>query len=181
MRQRPLLLIGLLVVAVSLAPDRATAEPASLLPACAPAIARAAQLPLLLLAAVVQVESQGDPWTIHVNATADYPARTYHPASHAEAVALLTRLWAAGWNVDVGLGQLNSRTARRYGLTPAQLLDPCHNLWATAWHLREKIARYGYSWVAIERYNGNNRRYPWRVFAALQRLRAQVEGGITRR
>jgi hypothetical protein len=127
---------------------------------------------------MVQVESQGEPWAIHVNATADAPAQTYRPASYAEAVHLLTRLWAAGRDVDVGLGQINRRTAQRYGLTLAQLLDPCHNLWATAWHLREKIARYGYSWVAIERYNGSNRRYPWRVFAALQRLRAQAEEGI---
>jgi len=128
------------------------------------------------LAAIVAVESQGHPWVIHVNAAPRGSGTTYRPTTLQQATTLVTRLWAEERNLDIGLGQINRRTAQRYGLSPVQLLDPCVNLWATAWHLREKIAQHGYSWRAIERYNGINPRYPWRVYAALRAISQGARG-----
>jgi type IV secretion system protein VirB1 len=37
-------------------------------------------------------------------------------------------LHAAGWNVSVGLGQMNVSNFARLGLTVRSVLDPCPNL-----------------------------------------------------
>lgn len=91
--------------------------------ACAPAVA-----PQTLLS-VVQAESGRDPFVVSVNA----PRRqTYRPTTAAAATALAARLIGAGANLDLGLGQINSRNLAWLGLTPAQAFDPCRNLAASA-------------------------------------------------
>ena len=53
------------------------------------------------------------------------------PASQstmAGAVATAKRYIAAGYSVDLGLGQINSRNMRRLGLTWDTIFDPCTNI-----------------------------------------------------
>jgi type IV secretion system protein VirB1 len=90
----------------------------ALLQACAPTVAPST------LARVIQVESQGNPLAIHVNGV----ALEQKPRNAAEAAALARRYIAAGYSVDLGLMQVNSRNLGRLGLTVAALLDPCENL-----------------------------------------------------
>jgi type IV secretion system protein VirB1 len=86
---------------------------------CAPGVA-----PETLLA-VARVESGFDPLVVAVNGK---PRRVHHPPTAAEAAALASRLIATGKNVDLGLGQINSRNLRALGLSLADAFDPCRNL-----------------------------------------------------
>jgi type IV secretion system protein VirB1 len=90
----------------------------ALLQACAPTVAPST------LARVIQVESQGNPLAIHVNGV----ALEQKPRNAAEAAALARRYIAAGYSVDLGLMQVNSRNLERLGLTVAAMLHPCENL-----------------------------------------------------
>ena len=80
------------------------------------------------IAAVVSVESNGWPLTIHDN-TID---RSYTFTDRMTADTTARALLAAGHNVDLGLAQINSSNLARLGLTPLDVLDPCTNLRAGA-------------------------------------------------
>lgn len=91
--------------------------------ACAPGVD-----PQTLLA-VVKVESGFEPLAIGVNGR---PAKRLRPASREEAVGAASRRIAAGENLDLGLGQINSRQLQRLGLSLHDVFDPCANLAASA-------------------------------------------------
>lgn len=76
------------------------------------------------VAAIVRTESRGLPFALNVNG-ARQPARQ---RSAADAAATAQRYVAAGYSVDLGLGQINSRNMRRLGLTWANVFDPCTNI-----------------------------------------------------
>ncbi len=76
------------------------------------------------VAAIVQTESRGNPFALNVNG-----ARQPAPSSNAaDAAATARRYVAAGYSVDLGLGQINSRNMRRLGLTWESVFDPCTNV-----------------------------------------------------
>ena len=75
--------------------------------------------------AVVRVESGGNPIALHVNGL---PGAQPHPTSEAATVSTARAFMAAGFNVDLGLGQLNSRNLPALGYTIEEALDPCRNL-----------------------------------------------------
>lgn len=80
------------------------------------------------MAAIVMAESSGDPLAINVNGT-----RSPRPAtSRATAIQTAHSYIAAGYSVDLGLGQVNSRNLKRLGLTVEQMFEPCANLAASA-------------------------------------------------
>ena len=76
------------------------------------------------VAAIVQTESRGHPWALNVNGARQ--PRT--PNSAADAAAIAKRYVAAGYSVDLGLGQINSRNMRKLGLTWETVFDPCTNI-----------------------------------------------------
>jgi type IV secretion system protein VirB1 len=87
--------------------------------ACAAAIAPAT------LEAVVQVESRGNPLALHVNHwTGPQPTASSIP----EAVEQVRKFVAMGLNVDIGLGQINSRNLDRFGVKLEDAFQPCQNL-----------------------------------------------------
>ena len=137
---------------------------------CLEKAASAYQLPSPLLRAIVQVENGNwDPLAVSVNQHGKGIRQTVR--SMNDAISLVTRLWKQNVNFDVGLGQVNTRNMERYRIHPISLLDGCANLKVSARILRESIERHGYNWRAIERYNGINPQYPWRVKKALDQLR----------
>ncbi|MEW6542491.1 MAG: lytic transglycosylase domain-containing protein [Nitrospirota bacterium] len=137
-------------------------------PACMEQIADYWRIPPSLIHAIVQIESGGDPIALNVNSHGQ--GRRELVSSKRDAERRIARLLRERANFDVGLGQINVWTAISYGVHPAWMLDPCWNLFVTARHLREKIDRHGYNWTAIERYNGINPRYPWKVYGQLRRM-----------
>jgi type IV secretion system protein VirB1 len=104
--------------------------------ACAPACADdfadlatrcAPEIHVKTLAAVVWQESAGNPFSININRAA---ALRHQPESASEAVLTARRLLAEGFNIDVGLGQVNSANFTAGELE--RLFTPCGNLQAAA-------------------------------------------------
>jgi type IV secretion system protein VirB1 len=85
---------------------------------CAPSVAPETVL------AIIQTESSGEPFALNVNGGRQ-PARQ---TSAADAAATARRYVAAGYSVDLGLGQINSRNMRWLGLTWETVFDPCTNV-----------------------------------------------------
>ena len=80
------------------------------------------------MAAIVMTESGGNQLAINVNGT-----RNPRPAANlATAVQTARSYIAAGYSVDLGLAQINSRNLARLGLTVEQMFVPCANLAASA-------------------------------------------------
>jgi type IV secretion system protein VirB1 len=99
---------------------------------CAPAVAPAT------LAAVASVESGFDALVIGVNGAR---RQVLHPASTPEAERLAAVLIARGADVDLGLGQINSRNLGALRLSVEAAFDPCANLAASGRLLQAGYAR----------------------------------------
>lgn len=85
---------------------------------CAPNVA-----PQTVLA-IVHTESRSQPLALNVNG-ARQPA---WPKNTVAAIVTAKRYVAAGYSVDLGLGQINSRNMHRLGLTWDTVFDPCTNI-----------------------------------------------------
>ena len=94
----------------------------SLILTCAPAVAPTT------MAAIVAVESGGNPYAIGVNRG----LRVRQPGSKDEAVATARSLLARGQNIDLGIGQINSSNLKWLGLSVEDAFDPCKNLSAAS-------------------------------------------------
>ncbi len=60
---------------------------------------------------------------------------------------------------DLGLMQINSHwfpTLHKYGVSEAQLLDPCTSIHVGAWILAQNMQRLGNSWEAVGAYNARD-------------------------
>ena len=89
---------------------------------CAPSVAPETVL------AIIQTESSGEQFALNVNGGRQ-PARQ---SNAADAAVTARRYVAAGYSVDLGLGQINSRNMRWLGLTRDTVFDPCTNVAALA-------------------------------------------------
>jgi type IV secretion system protein VirB1 len=85
---------------------------------CAPTVAPETVL------AIIQTESSRYPFALNVNGGRQPPRQT----NAADAAATAQRYVAAGYSVDLGLGQINSRNMRWLGLTWDTVFDPCTNV-----------------------------------------------------
>jgi type IV secretion system protein VirB1 len=87
---------------------------------CAPTVAPETVI------AIIRTESSGQSLALHVNG-----AKQPKPQNNAaDAAAVARRFIAAGYSVDLGLGQINSRNMRWLGLTWENVFDPCKNIHA---------------------------------------------------
>ncbi|MHB8432289.1 MAG: lytic transglycosylase domain-containing protein [Candidatus Tyrphobacter sp.] len=80
------------------------------------------------MAAIVQVESGGDPFAIDD----DTARRSYYPRDRQSAAMLASRLIGAGHLIDAGIAQIDSMNFAHFGLSTATVFDPCLNLRAGA-------------------------------------------------
>ena len=85
---------------------------------CAPTVAPQT------VAAIVHTESHGRPFALNVNGW----SQPRPQANAASAAKTAKRYIAAGYSVDLGLGQINSRNMRWLGLTWETVFDPCTNI-----------------------------------------------------
>jgi len=74
--------------------------------------------------ALVQVESGFNPLAIHVNGG----QLAHSPKSLREAIATARALRARGWDLDIGLAQINVRNFEPLGVALRDVFDPCTNL-----------------------------------------------------
>lgn len=100
-----------------------------LLRACAPAV------DLTTLLAVIAVESDGEPLAVNINRGPRVRPRTVE-----DAVAVAEAAIAAGYSVDLGLMQVNSRNLDLLGTTVVRMFDPCANVRAGAALLADAYA-----------------------------------------
>jgi type IV secretion system protein VirB1 len=154
-------------------------------------------VPLTTLRAVIQVESSGNPNAMQI----DYPKAllkrwnlpegtlrlTRQPTDQREALDWLAYFQSYDIFVDLGLMQVSTAEAKRRGISPASLLEPCTNLRA-GWQIladdyRIEQRTYGPGQEALQhalsRYNtGNTQRgiangYLGRVLAAVRGLTSE--------
>lgn len=90
---------------------------------CAPSVAPST------IAAVVKAESGFDPLVIGVNRPKTGPIKSL---TLRDAAVTAHRLIDDGYDIDLGLAQINSRNLTRLGLSVEAAFDPCQNLAAAA-------------------------------------------------
>lgn len=78
--------------------------------------------------------------------------------------------------LDWGCMQINDRhlpELARYGISAADLMDQCKNIFVGAWHYAKKVRRYGNTWTAVGAYHnerpGERDRYAREVYAIWRR------------
>jgi type IV secretion system protein VirB1 len=116
---------------------------ASLITQCAPSVAPST------MAAIVKVESGGNPFAIDDNTT----RRSYYPRDRASAEALASQLTSAGHLVDAGIAQIDSVNFASLGVNVHTIFDPCTNLRAGSEILSSDYdfakRRYGNGQIAL--------------------------------
>jgi type IV secretion system protein VirB1 len=77
------------------------------------------------LAAIMQVESGGNPYALGING---WHGKKPHPKNASQAAAFARYFISAGYSVDLGIMQINSSNLKGLGLSISQVLDPCTNM-----------------------------------------------------
>lgn len=102
-------------------------------------------------------------------------AIVFHESRNNPALALRN----TDGSVDYGLGGINSvhlSELSKFGVTPAQLLDGCTNVYIAAWHLSKQVRKYGNSWRAVGSYHSKTPElrdgYATKIYEVLRRWRA---------
>lgn len=109
--------------------------------------------------ALMKQESNLKPYQIGINHSRRKLKR--QPSNHTEAVAWATHLIQQGYNIDMGLMQINSSNLKKLGLNVDEIFEPCVNLRAGAQILLENYQRaslrYGHGkgafYSALSAYN----------------------------
>jgi type IV secretion system protein VirB1 len=85
----------------------------------------ASEVAPVTMAAIVQTESSGWPWTINVNGLPDGAMRF---STKQAAVMAAVRYIRMGYKVDMGLAQVDSENLSWLGLSVTNVFNPCSNL-----------------------------------------------------
>ena len=148
---------------------------------CAPSVA-----PETLIS-IVHTESRFNTLAIGVNSPG---VRKPAPATRAQAIAAARSLIRQGYNIDLGLGQINSANLGWLGLSVEDAFEPCRNLAAAARVLAtnyQAVARFAPSpdhaiATALSLYNTGDRRrgfrngYVARVYASASTVIPLIRG-----
>ena len=84
--------------------------------------------------AIVKTESSGNPLAIGING---HVRLRYQAHNLKQAIAWVDYLEEHGYNIDIGLAQVNIKNAHKYGFKAHDMLEPCHNLLLASWILHE--------------------------------------------
>lgn len=122
-----------------------------------------------LLWAIAKVESNFHPYAIGYRKNGENIA--IYPDSVDLARQWIDWLWQNGLDFDLGVGQINRGNIIAYRISPYHLLDPCYNLYWSAYILRTMIDRFGYSWEGISHYNGGGLSYSRKVWKVIEGLK----------
>ncbi|WP_176593044.1 lytic transglycosylase domain-containing protein [Sphingobium sp. EM0848] len=148
---------------------------------CAPSVA-----PETLIS-IVHTESRFNTLAIGVNSPG---VRKPAPVTRAQAIAAARSLIRQGYNIDLGLGQINSANLGWLGLSVEDAFEPCRNLAAAARVLAtnyQAVARFAPSpdhaiATALSLYNTGDRRrgfrngYVARVYASASTVIPLIRG-----
>lgn len=96
------------------------------------------------MAAIVTVESGGDPYAIDDDDTHE----SYEPTTESVAIRIAETLQAKGHNFDAGIAQVNSSNFVAQGLNTTSVFDPCKNLTAGSRILADAYATsHAINWI----------------------------------
>ena len=84
---------------------------------------------------LINIESGFQPFSLNINRKEQSQSLLFKDA--LSAMAMANKLIKQGENIDMGLGQINSTTMQRLGLSVADVYDPCTNLTASAEVLKQ--------------------------------------------
>ena len=84
---------------------------------------------------LINIESGFQPFSLNINRKVQSQSLLFKDA--LSAMAMANKLIKQGENIDMGLGQINSTTMQRLGLSVADVYDPCTNLTASAEVLKQ--------------------------------------------
>ncbi|WP_241640664.1 lytic transglycosylase domain-containing protein [Rosenbergiella epipactidis] len=84
---------------------------------------------------LINIESGFQPFSLNINRKLQSQSLLFKDA--LSAMAMANKLIKQGENIDMGLGQINSTTMQRLGLSVADIYDPCTNLTASAEVLKQ--------------------------------------------
>ena len=115
-----------LVVAAFASPATAQEDWLALVERCAPSVAPATML------SVIIHESGGQPYRVGINKAGTLPAQSLTFETAAQASAAASEAIAQGRSVDMGLTQFNSGNLGRYGYRVDDLFDTCTSIAAGA-------------------------------------------------
>lgn len=97
------------------------------------------------MAAIIKVESGGNPLAIGNNTTKTRVTPT--PRTIDEAAAIALDLISKGHNLDLGLAQINSSNLKAYKVSVREIFDPCINVSVGSQILakfyQKSVAQYG--------------------------------------
>ena len=96
----------------------------ALIEKCAPDVSS------LTMSYLLKVESNYAPFSLHINSKPVAKLLQFNDA--ISAIAMANQLIAEGNNIDMGLGQINSASMQKLGLSVAEMYDPCLNISASA-------------------------------------------------
>lgn len=92
----------------------------------------------------------------------------------------------ANGSFDYGVMQINSvhlTALARYGISKSMLMEACTNIYVAAWHLRQKINKYGNSWTAIGAYHSEARKerdaYAMKIASLIARWSMSASASIS--
>ncbi|MFM2625761.1 conjugal transfer protein [Vibrio parahaemolyticus] len=91
---------------------------------------------------VIKNESSFRPFAINVNKKKDQPApRFSQPKTKQKAIELANYYLSLGHSVDLGLMQINTNNLKAYGVTVADMFEPCKNIQVGSQILHEGYQR----------------------------------------
>ncbi len=127
-----------------------------------------------LLLAIYKTESDLQPYAISV-CKDGREIYSFLPQNKQEAVIIAKYFIQHNYNVDMGIGQVDSENLPSLHLSVEDIFDPCVNVYASAYILEGCIKTYGYTTKAIDCYNkGNNASYNslyvYKVFQAYKTI-----------
>jgi len=82
-------------------------------------------------------------------------------------------------SVDVGIMQINSYwwgKLKEFGLSPADLLDPCVSIHVGAWILAQNIQVHGNNWESVGAYNAKSSAKRYRYATKVKKNLARITG-----
>jgi len=84
-------------------------------------------------------------------------------------------------SIDYGMMQINSvhlPALSRYGVSAADLMNPCSSVYVAAWHLHRMMLKYGNTWQAVGAYHSETPderdRYARAIEALVDRMMAPL-------
>lgn len=147
-----LALLILLLPLVGYGKEKKKLSPARELALCVNRVSSYLNVDPLLFLAIYRVESRLHLYAIGVR-KGRKPVRSLFPRSKREALRLARRYLRRGYQLDLGIAQINYGNLRTWGKSLEDAFSVCESVKMSAQVLYACMKRYGRTWRAVDCYN----------------------------